>query len=325
MTRSRILLVIALLVVGGCANDREEAVNDVIAFAAQAPYELDAPTNEYSGFNVVIADSALERYSALFERFTFPDTARVTWYRALPFRFLYLMPISSVESIAYTEIGDTLLAAVVFRRPNRKIFEDELHSAILVADSAKAPSADQKAAFASVLKRAKAELQETDTAFLYVLEGPAIVRLRTALQTRDSVVAETRAAEALKHLTQLVRMAKVTIEEFDDYSKSSLSGSVPTGGSIKGWVDPNPVGWYVEEGIYTGTWVECEGRRDNLVTRETSYVALSGASNQEDDFLCIWIGADGASWVRTDPTSVRVRLVAFVDRDTVFGAWTSVK
>lgn len=288
-----------------------------------APYTLEAPESEYSGYSVAVEDGHLEAYNALFTYFDPGDTARARMYHRLPELLLSELPITRVEATDIKEAGaDTIQATVVFQRPDRKLFTERLQRD-LTTDSIAPPTAERISRFAQTIERGRAELQQIDTAFIYMTDGPRIVQIQTASKVRENMIADSIRKAARQHLEELVSTATVRVLEFNDRSSLGLGLD---GASISGVVDPRPTGWLGATPFYVEMTIECEGRREDDVTRAYGYVALQGPpAMTTDDFLCLWSGRDGREWTRVKPHEKRVRLLAVLYPDTIHGPWVSVR
>jgi hypothetical protein len=295
-----------------------------LAFVASAPFDIAAPPSRYAHYAIIVGDSALKQYNEIFRYFEPSDTSRSTVYQRLPEELFWSLPITETQHISFRDLGtDTLLATVVHQRPDRDLFSRRFGTELQPADSL-APTDEQRAGFRSALRRIRQELQEIDTAFIWATPGPRIVRMRTASGIRDSVVRDSVARVARVHLERLAADVRLRLLEFHDFS--TLGGSVTVGGSIKGTVDPGDAGWFRDDRLYVGMAVQCEGRRGGESTTEFAYLSLPDVENhQRADYLCLWVGDQGTEWTRVRPSAIRVRLVAHVRNDSVFGPWVAVR
>jgi hypothetical protein len=219
--------------------------------------------------------------------------------------------------------SDTTRFDVVFERPAFKAFQEVLLKAVDTKEM-NSPSADQRSAFKSTIARAKKELQERDTAMFWLNGSGRIVRWTTAHLVHDSVVSARQRGVALEHFRRLVASAHFSDWQVLNTSILARPGEAG-GGSVGGTVSPDTVGWYqAPKDVYISTEVECEARREQLVTRASTFLALDSEPSASSHFLCLWFGREGAQWDRIRPTSFRVRLLAKAGRDSVAGPWVDV-
>ena len=321
MRHSYAALAVAVSLLTSCGDERKRAVEGVVEFAKAAPFTIGTPERAYSGYTVIVVDSGLPAFNEVFRYFEPKDTTRAALYRGLPAEFLSRLFITNVVSVTYRTARDTLFATVVFQRPDRELLTRRLRANWSTTDTA-APTEELRAAFRAALGRARSELQETDTAFLLVLPGPRVGTLRTASGIRDSVRFDSLTHVARISIERLVREAHVASTSFNDYS----SLDTRTGGAVEGFVTPGDGGWYHSKSIYSGLEVECEARRDTGTTKAVGYVLVADVAPRSPvHFLCLWTGDIAAEWFRLRPKHVRIRLVGYVVRDSVFGSWITVR
>lgn len=323
--RSLVIVAIAPL---GCANPEQRAVSELVAFISEAPFTIGAPaqTRWYSGYVILVEDSALSQYNKIFQYFDPSDTARATVYRNLPTDLLVQFPITSAQPASFASLGnDTLRATVVFERPHHDLFY-KLFDSNVITDDTLPPTDEQRAAFRSGLHRIRRELQETDTLLIWVMHGPRIVHMATASRLRDSLLQDSLAQIARVHLQGLVAEARVRVNSVDDFS-TLLPMDVSPGGTVEGTVDPGVHGWYRgDKRLYWSVDVECEGRRGNQVTRDHAYMSLPDiGERQQAKYTCIWVGEKGRDWARVRPVQFRARLVVAVRGDSMRGAWADMR
>lgn len=325
---SRAPLVLALAVTScgafGCGDPRRQAVEDLTDFAQGASFVLATPENAYAGYSVVVADSSLADYNVIFGLFQVPDEHRAEFYRQLQTEIFWSLPISSVLDRGFHENGDTLLATVVFERPASEALMARVSSILNVVDARARPPEEAQAAFREAVARVRAELQVVDTVYAKVIPGPRVVGLRTAAMIRDSIVADSLRLEARDHLRALVQEADVQVWEFRNDDRTPTG--TPFGGVIKGEVDPGVVGWFLHPDVYASVEVQCEGVGETGSTTTRWYLGLRDpAPDAAEDFTCLWFGDEARAWTRIQPSLVRVRVLAVLYPDTLFGEWVTVR
>lgn len=311
-------LTFVVILLGACQDSRRQAVKDIVRVATEAPFTLGPASDEYSGYAIEVRDESLPLYNRVFSYVDAVDSTRADSYKSLAADIFWHLPITRVTATRFTKAaGDTLVATVIYERPDPQLYDQRFLDVVFQADSTK-PSSATKETFSTLIRRVRQELQVTDTAHVYVASGPRVVRFRTATMLRDSVRADSAKRVALSHLTELVNQARISITEVNDWS--SVRGV--DGGAISGMVDPGSPGWYKNTRPYTGVAVQCEASRGDNVTTVTGYIIVDAKQQHEpDDFLCLWAGEDGRRWNRVRPQQLRVRLVAHVHGDSLFGPW----
>ena len=317
-SRANYLLLIALLL--ACQDERRNAVDNIVAFAGEAPFTIAAPKDQYSGYLIVVRESARESYDRIFRYYRITNRSRANTYRLFPEWFFKSMPITKVEAILYQEAGDTLRATVAYERPLADNFTDRFES-ILSSDDTLPPTPEKILEFERAVGRIRQEPLERDTAFIWVVKGPRVVRTVTASAIRDSIARASLIRVARENLKRVVETARVNVDEVKDYSSVGLG----TAGAVRGMVYPGAAGWYKNERVVLGYLVQCEARRDSAVTVEEGYVAFNTGSHTPDDFLCLWVNDMASEWIRIKPVSVRVRLVAHLGSDSIYGAWVTAR
>jgi hypothetical protein len=312
-----------VLALVACSNKRETAVKETLLFAEQTPYTLAAPAARDEGFGIAVKDSALSNYNAIFKYFEPKDTTRARVYRTLASDLYFRLPVTHLDQLSSkTTNGDTLKVTAVYTRPNAKLFEKTLLDLVVKSDTT-APTRAQQQVFEAFVKRAKQELQDTDTAFFWVVNGPRIVRLRTASEMRDSVTRKAASDSAMKQFAGLVSNASfsgLAVKRFT-YTPSDY-----VAGGVNGFIDPGLQGWPTLPADYYGdVHVACEARNGDQAVGEVGYIILKNlSSHQRAKVLCLWSGEKAQQWADVGPKSFRVRLVAGTTRDSVVGRWTDV-
>jgi hypothetical protein len=321
--KMRVLYGFHVLAVVACSNKRETAVKETLLFAEQAPYTLAAPAARYEGFGIAVKDSALSSYNAIFKYFEPKDTTRARVYRNLPSELFFRLPVTHLDQLSSkTTTGDTLKVTAVYTRPNAKLFEKTLFDLVSSSDTT-APTRAQQQAFEAFVKRAKQELQDTDTAFFWVVEGPHIVRVKSASEARDSVTRKAASDAVMKVFAGLVSNAAFSELAVKRYA---YTPSDNVAGGINGFIDPGLQGWpTLPAEIYGDVHVACEARNREQAVGEVGYIILKNlSSHQRARVLCLWSGEQAQQWADIGPKSFRVRLVAATGRDSVVGPWTDI-
>ncbi len=319
----RAAYVLALAVVA-CSNKREDAVRETLTFAEKVPYTLGTRRERFGGFTIAVKDSALVSYNRVFAYFEPKDTSRSTVYGALPLELLTALPVTRLEKLSSNKVrADTLQVTAIFDRPDAKLFEETVLDLVFTGDSVQ-PSPAQRDQFQRSLTRIKQTLQEKDTAYFLVTEGPRIVKLRTASQIRDSVTLKKRVDASKKEFSRVVSAASFLRLTASDYSILASRG-LDGGGSVQGLLDPGPTAWPKESDVFGILEVACEARNgDNFLGAE-SYVNFKKLLPREiEKFLCVWFGEDARKWNDLKPKTFRVRLLGHAGRDTVAGPWIDV-
>lgn len=170
------------LLLGACNLDsRKQAVNEVIQFGLESPFEI-LSVNEGDSY-LAVAESALTMYNRIFDylpKSDDVDSARYyynQWMRII----LTDASFSTIENLSYTFEADTLVAEIAVRRPELTEFNRTIVSRL--------PEIDTEVLNARLI-RAKLELQIRDTLVLRVVAGPRIVAWSSAIHRRDSVNAD---------------------------------------------------------------------------------------------------------------------------------------
>ena len=307
-----------------CSNKREAAVKETLLFAEQAPYTLAAPAARDEGFGIVVKDSALSNFNSIFKYFEPKDTTRERVYRMLPGELYFRLPVTHLDQLSTkSTAGDTLKVTAVYTRPNAKLFEKTLLNLVAKSDTI-APTMAEQQAFEAFVKRAKKELQDTDTAFFWVVDGPRIVRVKSASEMRDSVARKAATDAAMKQFPGLVTNASFSgwaVKRFTYYPSDYVAGT------LEGFVDPGLQGWPTLPGdTYVDVHVACEARNGDQAVGEIGYIILKKlSSHQREKALCLWSGEKAQQWAALSPKNFRVRLVAGAARDSVVGPWTDIK
>jgi len=313
-----------VLALGACSNKGETAVKETLLFAEQAPFTLAAPAARDEGFGIAVKDSALSSYNAIFKYFDPKDTTRARVYRTLPADLYFRLPVTHLDQLSSkTTNGDTLKVIAVYTRPNAKLFEKTLLDLVVKSDTI-APTRAQQQAFEGFVKRAKQELQDTDTAFFWVVDGPRIVRVKSASEMRDSVARKAATDAAMKQFTGLVSSASfsgLAVKRFT-YTPSDY-----VAGAVNGFIDPGLQGWpTLPAETYGDVHAACEARNGDQSVGEVGYIILKSLSSHERaKVLCLWSGEKAQQWADIAPKSFRVRLVAGTGRDSAAGSWTDIK
>jgi hypothetical protein len=323
VTIRQICVLIGAAATSACADPRQDAVESVAEFAQAMPYTIGAPESEYLGYKVMVSDEHLAAYNAIFTHFDPGDSSRTRIYKSLPEQLLLELPITRVHEIVVRETAtDTAIATITFDRPERQLFLERMETE-LEADTFAHPAPERVTRFNDALRRARGELQQVDTARVYLTGDGRIVGIRTASFVRDSVVRDSAGRVARGHLERLVQSAVIRVEEVSDRSALNLGID---GASVRGVVDPKPIGWFSNSRLYVSMVVQCEGRRGDDATTTDGYVRLREMRHDTpDDFLCLWSGRDGREWTRVRPSQIRVRLMGIIMRDTIAGPWVQVR
>lgn len=314
---------LALLVLG-CSNDREDAVKQTLAFAQEAPYTIASPAERSSGVLLAVKDSALTSYNRIFKYFEPKDSSRAKVYGTMPQDFFFLLPITHLDHFSSRKLpADTLQVVAVFSRPERTLFEKKLFKMVPIDDSASATSS-QQSEFQRFITRSRQGLQDTDTAFFWVVSGPRIVRFVTAHQIRDSVAMKGAAEAQFKEFTRIVNFAsfsKLDVTRYPVAPSYNLQG----GGNITALLDPGPGGWAKAQHVSDDMHVTCEARNGEEAASVVSYVSLRRLSpHEKDKVLCLWLSEEGQKWNDVKPKTFRLRLVGVVGPDSVTGNWIEV-
>ena len=290
-----------------CQDSRKSAVEDVIRFTQEMPYTIGAsmgPPFYSPGYEILVEDDRLEQYNRVFQHLDAGDPfTRPTHYRVLPEELLRRLPISAVESKAFRKLGgDTLLATIAFRRPERSLFLDQLHQA-RIASTTTAPSAEAKATFANALERARKGLQETDTVFLSVIAGPHILPMTLASDIRDQVAGDSIRRSALGQVKGFVGGATLTATKLTVPPPAGKYGDTKVSAMLEGRLAPGPGGWYGSIVPQAGNIsVECEGLRGAEGSRTNGYYkALGEGDSQSVAFTCVWARSQADQWTRVRP------------------------
>lgn len=308
----------------GCRDADKGSLEELLALLQAGSWTIGNEPKEGHGYVVVPSDSSLDAYNRVFRLFDPGDSTRQELYRTLPTDLLLHFPIASISSRHYQRLHrDTLLATIVFTRPPEEALAAALRPLIISKDSSP-PSQGAKAAFTAAFRRVRSELVEPDTAFVALAAGH-IVKLTTALFTRDSLRTDSLRRVAFARFASLAATARLAIQSFNDYSGDDLG--YPTGGSVKGNVTPTTVGWIPPtEGLLALLAVECQGVSGDRITRELGYLITDKVdSTQAVDFLCLWTGDEALNWRRLQPRQVRARLRMDFGRDSSVGAWVTVR
>lgn len=311
-------------IVAGCRDARKDAVDEVISFSQAAPFSIGSPSRRFSGYRIVVADSALGEYNRIFRYFDPHDSSRAHAYRELPGVLFWSLPVTRAKDVFVRQSdGDTLVATVVVERPEQRLFQERFRF-VLEADSLP-PTQSAIDEFRHALARVRNELQEPDTLVFRVVSGPYIVSIRTASGVRDSVVRDSLARFAHQRLERLVNEAKFANLEMSDYANLRSYAGLG-GGAIKGDVRPGASGWFKDARVLTDIRVQCEARRGDQSTAGDAWVnAEEGTVTGTRDFLCSWHGDQAREWDRIRPIEFRVRLMGAGGFDSVFGPWVSVR
>lgn len=320
------LLVLTLTTLFACSDSRQTAAVELVRFSSEAPFSIGAPSSRYSGYSVLVEDPALTRYNKLFATFDVPDSARSTAYKELASLLLWELPATTIGSARSKRLaGDTLLVTVPFQRPRVELYQERIREFSGYGDTA-SPTPEKRTGFREALRRARAELPEPDTAFVWVKPGPTILRWRTATMVRDSIKADSQRQVARVHLRQLVAEARFSALEASDYSANRSISRDLGGGAIVGSVVPGSTGWLAEGLQFGMTQVQCEAARGPSRTYATAYVSPEKYEvNSPQEFTCLWAGREGDEWISIRPNTFRVRLLATQGRDTIPGEWVRVR
>jgi hypothetical protein len=316
-----------MMFVTGCASPSEKASKDIIQFAGDAPFRLARAGSAFSGYSVVVKDSSIVRYNAIFEWFDPKDSSRSSVYADLPGEILANLPLARALSSTNEKVSsDTSRTVVVFSRPDLTLFVKALDEALARGDTTE-PTAVAQERFTQTLQRARAGLQTIDTAIVDVANGS--VRIRTKSRMRASVELESRRASASKALRSLAE--EIAFErpiESNDYTSRSYSlDPLRTTSTVNGSVSPGPAGWYVDDKISVIQHVQCAGVRGSDTTFTSGYISIDEkiGTHSSVDFLCMWYLESGDRWKRVRPESLFVRYTAVVSpKDTIRGKWTTV-
>ncbi len=172
-------LLILSLPLSACSLDsRKQAVEDVIQFGLDSPFEILSVTEGES--YLAVADSALADFNRIFDylpKSEDVDSARY-YYNQWMWNFLSDASFSAVENLSYQLQADTLVAEVAVRRPELSEFDRTILSRMGELDTG---------VLNARLNRAKRELQISDTLVLRVVAGPRIVGWSSAVHRRDSI------------------------------------------------------------------------------------------------------------------------------------------
>jgi hypothetical protein len=310
-----------------CRRADERAVDETMAFAAASVSGAAAAAESERFFQVVVDDSAVERYTKVFAYFDPKDTTRARAYRTTPITLLWNLTNTEFERIERRRAGDTTMIRVRMQRPEWKLLEQRVANLVFTGDSTP-PTADQQTAFRAALQRVRRELQEADTAIFWIVDGPRIAAVRTTRGIRDSVVRDSIAKVERVRIARFAEGARLGDFEVSDYSRlAAISRGGMDGGSVRGTITPAPGGWPKQDpSQFVSTEVHCEGSNGTDVVRGTSYLSEEELEKPgKSEFLCLWTSLD-REWRRVRPTTFRVRFVALnrANRDTIAGAWYDI-
>ena len=320
---ARVLVLLFIAGLQGCSDERKRAVDEVIAFVEEAPFGIAAPKDSWSGYSVVVTDSALPRFNKLFRYFRSDPTDRTENYQALPGQLLWALPVTRTVGVVSRRLGgDTLLVSVVFERPDPKLFSEALVRLLGIGGDSFPPSQEKREAFRSALLRAKQELPTVDTAYFRVTPQPHIVYFRTGSGIRDSILRDSLSLVAGIHLKKVAEQATFELSKFTYFR----FGAPPLGGSAQGTVRPGEAGWYVTPGVYVSLQVQCRASRGAEHVDQIAYILPKTESpHKREDFLCMWLGDEAEQWDRIGPTHLSVRFVSIVRGDTISGPWHELR
>lgn len=164
---------------GACNLDaRKQAVNEIIQFALDSPFEI-LSVGEGDSY-LAVADSALSTYNRIFDYLPKSDEVDSARYYYNQWMRLILTDasFSTIENLSYSFEADTLIAVIAVRRPELTEFNRTVVSRLTEIDTE---------ALNARLIRAKRELQIRDTLILRVVAGPRVVAWSSAIHRRDSV------------------------------------------------------------------------------------------------------------------------------------------
>ena len=325
--RSEYVLALCCCLAIACRDARKTAVDDVIEFAQKMPYTIGpsvGPRLDTPGYEILVQNDMLDRYNRVFQHLDPGEVStRSGYYRVLPENLLRRLPITTVESKSFRALGgDTLLATVAFRRPDRELFIEQLTRVRIAADE-KVPSTFAKATFANMLDRARKGLQETDTVFVTVVGGPHIVQMTLARDIRDQVVGDSLRKSALEQVRRFIGGAMITATTLTLSPPAGGFGGAKVSAILEGRLVPGPAGWYGGVVSQAGNIsVECEGFRGAEMSRTNGYhKALGEGDSQSVAFTCVWARRHAEQWDQVRPNGTRMRLIAYIGTDTIEGQW----
>lgn len=287
----------------GCGEDsRKAAIMELVAVAEAASWDVAViREDDYERLEIVPADSGLARYTALVERFV-PDSAgsHRALYDGLAWYLYREVQILEREAPVYTELkGDTLEARILIRRPDQgrlaatvedwrgeqRRYIGSIQFMRDQEDRGPLNEAALRTEWARRVERARKELRESDTLFIWAVPS-GVIHLVTASDRRAGL-AERKALDRQRaHARDLA--PSVTFEEITrtDYGSPSLEGTIV----------PGRLGWWpaadsaLETGL--GYWVDCRVTDGGDTLVADTYL-MPRQRHEEVDFDCNWLDGNG--------------------------------
>ncbi len=179
-------------------------------------------------------------------------------------------------------------------------------------------------AFKGTMARVRQVLQSVDTARFWIVDGPRIVKFRTATYVRDSVALVERVRMTRAQIDTMMRVGRFSSITVKDYSRLRLYSGYTGGGSITGFLDRGGV--TLDTGAVVHLEVECEARRGSKATFQGGYLSVSDLRySRRNKFLCLWSGDDASEWQEVQPNEYHVRLLATIGLDSITGPWIEAR
>lgn len=318
-------IAICCIATAACGDPRMQAARALVRFAQDAPFTIAAPTKATQSLSIRVRDDALKHYNAVFAYVDSGNPRRGDQYQSFPAELLIDLPITRVLSSSERYAGnDTMIATFAYLRPDSTIYESFLRGlASAVRSTGVTPA--QVSQFDESFGKVRKELQQVDTVFIWIIEGPRVVRFRTASEIRDSVRFDELISETRPVIARVVNSARFVGAAVDDYSHLAAINPAFGGGSVKGFVLAGPPGWYQVRGLSVLYQVQCRAGHDDPHAQASGYLDTdTTTTTTSKDYFCLWTDAAAGKWRASWRRGIDARLVATFGADSVAGAWQTV-